>query len=674
MNIKYFFEFSGLDEVQNRVEILTLEDVNAEEIKSASDPFIIEYKDNKKLTPIQGSGSYINIVSEEIFQFISLHTDEMQKYLVKFYRSGSLYWMGWLDPETYNERLSEYPPYPVNFSAADFNILERLKFRDNSQNAFIGISTLIEQLKRCFDLLSLPFGKLYIGCSTSSPDISLDSNESLLHKLYIQSSNFYDEDDEPMTCREVMESILEPFGLMMLQKDGDVYIYDYNTLEKSGLMKCYDFSNLSYIGDKTVSFGIGDLSNIGFTSTSGDFGFEDMVNNVEITSSIYAEKSFAEYVVSKSDLYNEIGTVDRGDFTVTTYYDCRNWIRPYRNFAFYKQKGDSNEIMGAVLDRNKATNGISQMNFFNERRYIIANDQHYLNIRTDLYVSTRDNPFDQETGWTKELWGILQGDILLLDINMVPTHYFSRVGKKWNLITDGYIPFNQMNYDFFSEISYDDSRIADTWTPMSFTFTEQRFHKGALIAMPPTSGYIHLKYNDFLLYKGWNDRFPLEDIKFILINNVAIEELNEDMELLSTDDTVFKSYVNKKVVSNYGNVTLKCVSVNEKNTAIGKANLLRKIPEGYGVCSEYTRAGQTDILERLLMCTIHSNYTRKNVEFKADINMTANPMMSYATYKSIMDSSYLINGCRLDFWNSKTTIDVVEFSNDAAKLSDIPYD
>ena len=247
MNIAYYYEFRGLDNILNRVEILTGNDVNGKEVIGTGTPFVLEYTDVKKLEPIQGAGATIGIVSHEIFEFVSLHTDDMQEYMVKMYRDGKLYWMGWLDPELYEEQLSDYPPYPVEFTAADFNILERLKYKDENDSNYTDIVSLTEHLKRCLAKLGLPFDRICIGCSTTAEGIELSENETVLDKLYVMSANFYDEDDEPMSCREVVESILRPFGMMMVQRDGNLYIYDLNTIWDGLSMKCYNYSDCDSI-------------------------------------------------------------------------------------------------------------------------------------------------------------------------------------------------------------------------------------------------------------------------------------------------------------------------------------------------------------------------------------------------------------------------------------------
>ena len=53
---------------------------------------------------------------------------------------------------------------------------------------------------------------------------------SLLDGVCVSEDNFFDEDGEPMTLREVLEGVLRPFGLQMIQKDGCINLYDLHAL------------------------------------------------------------------------------------------------------------------------------------------------------------------------------------------------------------------------------------------------------------------------------------------------------------------------------------------------------------------------------------------------------------------------------------------------------------
>lgn len=133
MNKRYHHQFIGADDVANRFEIWTDKNVQSVHIEASAEPFLIEYAEAKKLEPVRGSQVTMELVSQSIFQFVDLHTDTMQDYLVKFFRDEKLYWIGWLDAELYNEQLSSTPPYYVTFTASDFNIWERLKYRGSRE-------------------------------------------------------------------------------------------------------------------------------------------------------------------------------------------------------------------------------------------------------------------------------------------------------------------------------------------------------------------------------------------------------------------------------------------------------------------------------------------------------------------------------------------------------------
>ena len=144
---------------------------------------------------------------------------------------------------------------------------------------------------------------------------------------------------------------------------------------------------------------------------------------------------------------------------------------------------------------------------------------------------------------------------------------------------------------------------------------------------------------------------------------------------LNTDDYGFESYINKQVKADYGDVSLKCISANEDKRPIGKGNILYKKNDMYGLQLSFTRSGQTNILERLLLCTIHSNYTRKNRLFTVDLKTTENPAMRYSTFKNRwIGERFITSGCRIDFNSAITNLTVTNFSEDTDKLSDIPYE
>ena len=70
MNRKYHNEFKGIDGALNRIDILSKNEQIDQLVKTTGTPFLLQYQDTNKLTPIQGAQATIELVSETNFQFI----------------------------------------------------------------------------------------------------------------------------------------------------------------------------------------------------------------------------------------------------------------------------------------------------------------------------------------------------------------------------------------------------------------------------------------------------------------------------------------------------------------------------------------------------------------------------------------------------------------------------
>ena len=694
MNRVYYNEFKGLDGILNRVEILSEVSGIDEYVKTGKSPFVLRYADVMKLDPVHTAQATIHLISQYDFQFISLHTDDMQGYRVDFYRGGILFWTGWLDSELYNEVLSKSSPYEVEFSASDFNITERLKYINDSDAKYSDIVPVMTHIKRCLDKLKLPFGKIYIGCTTTIGGISLNSSETALHKSYVTSSNFYDEDGKPMSCREVLDNCLRPFALMMVQKDGNVYVYDYNTIKKGLPMKRFDFSSMTYEDEEFVDFYYGNALDIGIMSSDGDYGFEEMFNNVTITSSLYAAKDGVfSYDVEEDNLADLISTSDNAGYVLKKYGSCPPWKEG--RFLRYENKRNTgaDALIGAEMIYTGDSSAINQWSFDGKNVFIIGNTdaKNYLRIKAQAYVNTRDDPFDTDIVEDDERTGVMgiYGDLVLYDSMGTPVMYYDnsyRFDEGWKDMTGSDVPLGKfiLTYVSLSETaSASTSRIANQWLTngqnmsLGESLSSSRDQTGNRLIAPPVSGYLVMRMRYCVIKRLVLDKeeiFPADRVKNILIDHVSMNFENDKGDSLNTDDYEFKSYINKKVASDFEEITLKCISANEDNVPTSKASILKKDGNNYKFQLSFTRSNQTDILERLLMCTVHSNFSQKNERFSVDVKLIGNPALSYLRYSPVLSGEYLVTGCDLDFRLSIAKLSAVGYSDDTAKLSDIPYD
>jgi len=186
-------------------------------------PVEIEWSETDKLDPVQGSCATIKIISDSDRKYIDLYTVEVGAVRADIYRNGILYWSGTLDTELYEEPYSTTYGYDVTLTFSDFACLDRLDWTES------GLVSIHAMVARCLERCGINYGGIQKFISTSA--YSYDGAAALsLEELYVNQENFTDEDGVPMTAREVLEEILKPFALRIVQKAGLVYIYDLNAL------------------------------------------------------------------------------------------------------------------------------------------------------------------------------------------------------------------------------------------------------------------------------------------------------------------------------------------------------------------------------------------------------------------------------------------------------------
>lgn len=230
-SLRYQGEFLSRDGVRWKVRLLQETDtpypVVGEFHFPAEKPLVIEWKEVDKLEPVQASCATLTVVSKVDRQYIDLYTMEVGSVLLEVYRNGVLYWCGTMDTELYEEPFSYEKEYEVSMTFSDFAMLERVNFSGS------GARTLEDVLFDCIKnaRLSAAYMTGGISCyiSTSMPDIPADSN--IFRELCLYSDNFYDEEEEPMTQREVLDELLRPFALRLVQRCGGLYLYDLNAFQ-----------------------------------------------------------------------------------------------------------------------------------------------------------------------------------------------------------------------------------------------------------------------------------------------------------------------------------------------------------------------------------------------------------------------------------------------------------
>ena len=194
----------------------------------ADTPLVIEWQREDKEKVVIGSNATLKIISPGDRTYEDLYTIEVGRIRMDVYKSNKLYWSGALDPEFYEEPYETLNGYEVSLTFSDFGILDRIKY-DLS-----GIQTIRDIITYALQRAVI----LYSGLNTDYITTTFTDGASITGGgIVVRSENFVDEDGEASTLYEVLEGILQPLAIRIVQRAGTIYLYDLNGLYTKGMPK-----------------------------------------------------------------------------------------------------------------------------------------------------------------------------------------------------------------------------------------------------------------------------------------------------------------------------------------------------------------------------------------------------------------------------------------------------
>lgn len=130
-----------------------------------------------------------------------------------------LYWAGTLDPELFEEPYAYNNRYVTELSFVDLAPLDYVYW---DAKGLMSIRAIVEKCVESAKFLhAKPFFEL-VATQTADQESAFACT--------VQAENFYDDDGEPMTMREVLEEALRPFAVRLIQKDGFMVLFDLHSL------------------------------------------------------------------------------------------------------------------------------------------------------------------------------------------------------------------------------------------------------------------------------------------------------------------------------------------------------------------------------------------------------------------------------------------------------------
>ena len=231
-------------------------DLDVEEIS-------IEWPEEGKEAAVCGSVVTLKVNSPGDRTYLDLYSIKPCQIRLEIYRNDALYWSGCLDPEFYEEPYDRGFNYDVSLTFSDLGVLGRIPY-DLS-----GRKTLRQILETALGRSQIRYASIdetYISTSFTNGTVLT------LSGLSLPSENFYDEDGKPMDYKAVLEGILQPLGLRLIQKAGVIWVYDLNALVTSQSVP---------------------VRRIVWDGTDYTIGTDVVYNNITVTFSPYSDASLA---------------------------------------------------------------------------------------------------------------------------------------------------------------------------------------------------------------------------------------------------------------------------------------------------------------------------------------------------------------------------------------------
>lgn len=678
---KYFYTF--VNKLSTTITVEIWEDseitITATEINADLNPAILKYA-NRLDNSVWSSGAELELRSETDRQFIGLYTNDMLKYQVRIYRSIYLAWCGYLDTENYEEPFNDIRDYPVRLTANDgFALLSRIRFNYLSGSTyakFEGFTSLWLVLIRVLYKIKLPWEFLYVGLSASLPDVELGADETIFEHLYLNPANYYNEDDEPESCRTVLEEILKPFNAIIVQMNGSLYITDvhYLTAGDTKSFKKYSFQStyFEYVEEVDIPVNNGDITDLGLEEAGSTFSLEAGINKQIVSYSPYNQNEAFNFDASK-DLYDEGASTDYGSTGYQwreTLYDNSTTLNKHNTGKFAKMIGLDGANTSVEEEYAKMKNpGLSGRVAYeftdaleSEKQFtakitlphVIPTSNYKLKIEARAYLRTTDDlnnttspptaniqkftiyfrlkigdkKLSMEYSEHNNVWYVRwvelgnENDAILFFQDrpwpLTLTH------NQWNPVNDKWIEFKRRKYYFYG----DKAQVVDV--PF-------------LIDIPGTKingGQMELTiYNYSAFYVESELSAPETEVSDLRFSDFRVSVCDKEGNEIESEDIEYVSNIDPKYM-NEGKEIRVLQGTNIDQHPVQRGNLLIKVGDVYQCLSMIYFAGDEDLPENVILKSINSNFTDASAVLECTLPQLLN--IGYVTYSNYLPGKKML--------------------------------
>lgn len=224
---RFIMEFKDLEEKQHRVEWLEEGyDGEPEHIRAGAAPFRVSAPGTgNKVDVLSGSGATIELLVQRYGLLEEFYTTDERKFRVDHYVNEQLSWRGWNIPDMYSEPWVALPFHATVEAYDGIGGLENMPYLSRNGQRYYGRARSIDVIFRCLRLLDLD---LPVWLAVNVWEDTMDLNVEPLSQSYADQSGYYNEDNEPLSCKEVLERILKPYNACIRQAGAALHLLRYD--------------------------------------------------------------------------------------------------------------------------------------------------------------------------------------------------------------------------------------------------------------------------------------------------------------------------------------------------------------------------------------------------------------------------------------------------------------
>ena len=285
------------------------------ELKGQTSPFTATIDSEEFIyTPTRFSTATMAIFGGDYLQ--DLFSTDYRMHRITLYANGVAVWCGFIKPELYTQ---DYSSDKFNLEINCYSAMSVLEFVEYKQaGEERGFVSLWSLLKKCVEESRGLYTAIYIPHVYSVSQSEYNNWNNPLERMMGSEQNFFDEDDNPMSLKEVLEEIMKLMNWTCADWNGELFFIDVDNEDGEYYKYTSEMSSYTQIQADGIN-----VQDIGFAGNDHTLDILPGYNKASIRCSNYPVGDALPKI--DFDDFEDIGTVED---SYTNLFRRFVWKRP----------------------------------------------------------------------------------------------------------------------------------------------------------------------------------------------------------------------------------------------------------------------------------------------------------------------------------------------------------